>query len=84
MKTLVSATILLSLVGCGYWSVDKPSVENPVTAPEGWKAASKGKGGQISSGWLKNFREPRLERLVDQAITHNHDLAVTAARMRGW
>jgi len=82
MKALVSATVLLSLAGCSYWSVDRPKVENPVTAPVGWKAASSGNGGQISSGWLRSFNEPRLEKLVDQAIEHNHDLGVSAARMR--
>ncbi len=82
MKLLATAMTCLSLAGCGYHALDRPSVENPVTPPEGWRAASKGQGGQISSGWLKSFDNRELEKLVDQAIAHNHDLKVSAARMR--
>lgn len=81
MKAL-AATAMLSLAGCAYWSVQHPTVENPVSAPEGWVAATTGKGGRISGGWLKDFNDPRLENLVNQAIAHNHNLAVSAARMR--
>lgn len=82
MKLLAAAIICLSLAGCGYHALDRPTVENPVTPPEGWRAAAKGQGGQISSGWLKTFGNRELEKLVDQAIAHNHDLKVSAARMR--
>ena len=82
MKLLAATLTCLSLIGCGYHSVDKPSVENPVTPPEGWRAASKGQDGAISGGWLKSFQNRELEKLVDQAIAHNHDLRASAARMR--
>ena len=45
----------LSLIGCGYHAVDKPSVENPVTPPQGWHAATKGQDEQLNTsavaGW---------------------------------
>ncbi|MDX1680810.1 MAG: TolC family protein, partial [Akkermansiaceae bacterium] len=82
MKALAAAISCFSLAACGYWSIDQPTVENPVTPPQGWQAASQGNGGKISSGWIKQFGDPRLAELIADAIANNHDLAAASARMR--
>lgn len=82
MRTPAVALACLSLIGCGYWKVPQPVVNHPVPAPEGWKAAGSGHHGEISAGWVATFGQPRLEELVEQAVLHNHDLAIAAARMR--
>lgn len=78
---LVLATCL-SLMACGTRSIPKPGDPSLVTPPEGWRAASSGNNGKISSGWIRSFGQSRLEELVQQAVLHNHDLAIAAARMR--
>lgn len=45
----------------------------------GWHAA--GDAGPIQDNWLTTFRDPVLEALVQEALTNNPDLRVTAARV---
>ena len=34
-----------------------------------------------SSAWIKDFNDPQLETLIQQALTNNHDLRASAARV---
>jgi len=50
-----------------------------VDLPEAWKAG--GGNGEIGSDWLATFDDPQLAALVDEALQHNPDLRVSAARV---
>jgi NodT family efflux transporter outer membrane factor (OMF) lipoprotein len=50
-----------------------------VDLPEAWKAG--GGNGEIGSDWLATFDDPQLAALVDEALQHNPDLRVSAARI---
>jgi NodT family efflux transporter outer membrane factor (OMF) lipoprotein len=51
-----------------------------VELPEKWKAAG-GAEGAVADGWLAGFDDAALAALVDEALTHNADLRVAAARV---
>ncbi len=72
----------LGLTSCGWWNVGRPGHAITIDAPAKWSASAKGNQGKISTGWLKEFQSPELERTVDQAIRHNHELQIAAARVR--
>ena len=50
-----------------------------VDLPEVWKAG--GGNGEIAGDWLATFDDPQLAALVDEALAHNPDLRVSAARV---
>lgn len=82
-KTSISLTCLsCALAACGPLGLEAPVAENRVSSPVSWVAAGRGNDGEISGNWLSEFRDPKLQRMVDRAMTHNHDLAAAAARMR--
>lgn len=49
-------------------------------APAKWAAAPK-LSAKAATGWLGDFSSPQLTSLVQQAITQNHDLRATAAKV---
>jgi NodT family efflux transporter outer membrane factor (OMF) lipoprotein len=50
-----------------------------IALPTAWKAG--GDTGNIADNWLATFNDPQLDALVAEAIAHNPDLRVTAARV---
>jgi NodT family efflux transporter outer membrane factor (OMF) lipoprotein len=48
--------------------------------PAQWSARG-GVPGAVADDWLKNFNEPRLEALVDEALTRNVNLRIAATRV---
>ena len=50
-----------------------------VDLPEVWKAG--GGNGEIAGDWLATFDDPQLAALVNEALAHNPDLRVSAARV---
>ena len=72
------ASMILLLAGCSVW----PGYKKPVLdLPAQWTDAPT--QGQSLSGerWWTLYNDPALERLVDEAIAHNRDLAIAAARV---
>ena len=52
----------------------------PVELPGQWTAAGAGSGA-IADNWLATFRDDQLSAAVAEAIAHNADLRVAAARV---
>jgi NodT family efflux transporter outer membrane factor (OMF) lipoprotein len=46
-----------------------------------WAAADSANLGAVLDGWLRSFEDERLDSLVAEALRHNADLRVAAARM---
>ena len=67
---------LLILAGCA----TAPEPTRPVQdAPDRWSATAI--AGTVESGWLSAFNDEQLLQLVNEAITRNHDLRITAAKL---
>lgn len=50
-------------------------------APDRFSAQKPQAAGDLSA-WWKSFRDPQLDRLIDEALAGNHDLQSAAARVR--
>jgi outer membrane protein, multidrug efflux system len=72
------ALVLLNLGGCIVSRVDpqKPELPLPAALPEQGDQAA-----QLPDPWWTIFRDPTLDKLVDEAIAHNPDIAVAAGRV---
>ncbi|MCW1914196.1 efflux transporter outer membrane subunit [Luteolibacter sp. GHJ8] len=71
--------VLFSCEGSKFGS---PRERMEVSAPASWQAASAGQHGEISSGWLDEFSDRGMSKVVNEALTHNQDLKASSARMR--
>ncbi len=74
-KTLLLLS-LLALAGC----VSLPSMKQmqpdlPAAWPEGNGQAS------VAADWWKAYRDPALDRLIEEALAHNRDVKLAAARI---
>ena len=79
---LLPALIACVPPACESWRFSPPAGELTIRTPDAWRTVSTGSEGRISSGWLDEFRDPELTRVVDQALRHNRDLKTAAARLR--
>jgi NodT family efflux transporter outer membrane factor (OMF) lipoprotein len=74
-----------TLAGCVL--VPPPSSEDlrgevlPDAAAPGQWTAGRPAPGEVQGDWLATFKDPRLEALVMEAIAHNADLSLAAARV---
>ncbi len=50
--------------------------------PATWTSGAEENSGDVAFGWLREFEDPEMERLVAEAIEYNQDLLVAAARLR--
>ncbi|MGJ8695897.1 MAG: efflux transporter outer membrane subunit [Verrucomicrobiaceae bacterium] len=74
--------LTFALTGCealkGPQAVATSSIETPAV----FAAARSGQNAKISTGWLNEFSDSRMTRLVDEALAHNHDLKAAGYRLR--
>jgi len=69
----------LFLTGClGAPPFDPP--ETGTTVPVQWTGA-RNVSGAVQTGWLRDFRDPRLDEIVATAIERNPDLKIAASRV---
>lgn len=82
--TAAAAIIAMAAAGCALktpperaelWKDALPNLQTPAQ----WKAG--GAAGRVADGWLASFGESRLDALVREALAHNPDLRVAAARV---
>jgi multidrug efflux system outer membrane protein len=66
-----------TLVGPDYKS-PQPQVSNTFASADGLPFVRD----SIDSRWWRRFRDPMLERLIEQALAKNHDLRIALARLR--
>lgn len=79
---LLPAVIICMPPACESWRFSPPAGELAIRTPGAWRTVSTGSEGRISSGWLDEFRDPDMTRVVDQSLQHNRDLKAAAARLR--
>jgi len=69
----------LILVACQ--PTGEPIKKTHIDVPAIWQASAKNTSRHISSGWVKDFNDPQLPKLVSEAMGHNPNLLATAERL---
>ncbi len=81
MRTIPIFSLCVALMsGC----VAAPALQRqpvPSDLPDRW-TAGQSDNGQVDSAWWTDFKDPRLNALVEEAHALNHDLKTAAGRMR--
>ncbi len=83
-RPVAAVALAVMLPGCVLLKKGQPDAGSaaPRDLPALWDSAGEGNGGKISTGWVKTFDDRRMERLIDEAMANNHDLAAAASRLR--
>lgn len=85
LRTIALAAGVAAVAGCalapppGGPELRGRALPNAVVPPQ-WAGAPTAPG-EVAKGWLGQFNDPELERLVAEAIVHNPDLQLAAARV---
>ncbi len=58
-----------------------PSTQTTITIPQAWQASGQRDSRKISTGWLRDFDDPQLPKLIDEAMANNPNLLATAQRL---
>jgi multidrug efflux system outer membrane protein len=76
--------MILATVGVQGCHVPEPTYEGgqDLTLPDTWATAGSDNQGEVRFGWLKAFNDPNMEDIVAEALEHNRDLQVAAARLK--
>jgi len=75
-------SVLIGVISCTSLKGPQAVQTSKIETPKIWAAAKTGKNARISKGWLSEFGDSRMTRLVNEALAHNFDLKATAARLR--
>jgi NodT family efflux transporter outer membrane factor (OMF) lipoprotein len=85
LKQTAAAIALAALAGCALQNppapadLQKEALPN-AAVPSAWKTTG-GVGAPVADQWLASFDDPALNTLVSEALVHNADLRVAAARV---
>jgi len=60
----------------------KPTKQIKVTVPEAWSVSGGKTPSRISSGWIKDLNDSKLNQLVNEAMKRNPDLLATSERLK--
>lgn len=81
-----SATALIGLaallVSCEALKGPRAVATKKISVPAAFAQARSGQNEKISTGWLKEFRDPRMSQIVLQAIEENQGLKAAAHRLK--
>lgn len=79
-KKLIIFMFVLSVAGC----MVGPDYQRPeVDIPAGFRYEPKGAYHGFDNKWWKQFNDPVLDQLIDQALLNNKDLKIAAANIDG-
>ena len=79
MQRRMALVLALSVTGCAGL---KPDYQRPAAElPPGWVAAPGQASASAGAEWWKIFGDARLDRLVEEALAHNANLALAVARV---
>ena len=80
---LLRAMVVLVLAG-GSCQLANPQIDDGGESrpPDEWQEFREANRGPVQFGWIAEFNDPQLERLVNEAVTYNQDLRAAAARLR--
>lgn len=82
-RTTAACLACLAAMASGCATVRHPAVgEVAIDVPATWAATAKGDQRAVSTGWLATFKDPALDKLVDEALLRNQNLAASSARLQ--
>lgn len=70
-----------ALAGCAGARRQAPA-ESAVQAPQGWRAPTNTSTNTLRLDWWKSFGDATLDALVEQAMSHNDDIALAAVNVQ--
>ena len=82
LSRLILGSILVGAISCSPLRRPQAIQTSRIETPKIWAAAKTGSNARISKGWLGEFGDARMTKLVNEALSHNFDLKATAARLR--
>ena len=71
-----------ALMSCQALKGPQPVATSTISRPKAFAAARSNQNNKISTGWLREFRDPRMTKLVKEALTYNQGLKAAAQRLR--
>lgn len=79
---LALATVALSLLAAGCVGPrPAPPLAASVAPPDQWRRGEAGSNSAVAANWWTTFGDPVLDELVTDALAHNDDIAIAAARV---
>ncbi len=81
-SSLLVVLLSLAFIGCSPIDEVQPISTSKIDAPYAFKSATSGQNAKISTGWLREFRDTRMSKLVNEALKHNQSLKAAAYRLR--
>lgn len=81
LAQLAGFALWILLPACHTPSADPSPHPANVDVPTAWRNSAKSSSRQISTGWIKDFNDPTLQRLVGEAMSNNPNLLATAQRL---
>lgn len=80
-RIMTAALIGLVLAGCEALTPVRTNFEDSgVVVPQHWSSAAD--AARVQQGWLEDFDDPTLGKLVGEAVATNYDLRSASARMQ--
>ncbi|MEN8772597.1 MAG: efflux transporter outer membrane subunit [Akkermansiaceae bacterium] len=82
ISTTFAVGLATVLISCE--ALDGPRAVESTTLdlPGAFSKAESGQNAKISTGWLKEFRDPRMTTIVKEALAHNQGLKAAAHRLK--
>lgn len=78
----VAAAAVLALGGCTLFQPEQRA-QHPLEVPQGWQQSQGGSAAAVlPANWWTTFNDPQLDRLVDDALRTNGNLAAAAIRVQ--
>ena len=79
-KIFASALVLCGMISCE--PIGAPSREVKIEVPTAWKSSNEGNSKKISRGWVQDLNDPKLVKLVDEAMANNPSILAAAERLK--
>lgn len=79
LRAVLLATLAAGLGGCA--SVPETAAPSPVEVPSSWASPTPPLAATTDEAWWRGFGDADLDRLVEEALSQNHDLSVAVARV---
>ena len=82
LPTALAIGLAATLVSCEALKGPKAVSSKKLDLPGAFSQAKSGQNAEISTGWIKEFRDSRMTKIVKDALAHNQGLKAAAYRLK--
>lgn len=82
LPTALAIGLAATLVSCEALKGPKAVSSKNLDLPGAFSQAKSGQNAEISTGWIKEFRDSRMTKIVKDALAHNQGLKAAAYRLK--